>query len=66
MGDLNHSLSMYYGRFMGVTTHMLLIMRLNRNWHFSRPGPMYWNWRCLVCDGVVSGHWRGWLGMRNR
>jgi len=23
---------------------------------------MYWNWRCLVCDGAVSGHWRGWLG----
>lgn len=38
--------------------------------HTPRPGPDHYDWRCLVCDGPVSGHpgllkrlWRRW---RNR
>jgi hypothetical protein len=24
---------------------------------FPRPGPLYWDWRCMKCDGEI----RGWL-----
>lgn len=29
--------------------------------HFAKPGPMYWDWRCLICGEQVKGHWRKWL-----
>lgn len=24
--------------------------------HAPQPGPGYWDWRCLVCDGDVDKH----------
>jgi hypothetical protein len=26
------------------------------NGHIARPGPGYWDWRCLVCDFPVAEH----------
>lgn len=27
--------------------------------HFAQPGPMYWDFKCLVCGGDTKGHfWR--------
>lgn len=28
--------------------------------HLARPGPVYWDWRCLVCDQPCSRH-IGWV-----
>lgn len=28
--------------------------------HLARPGPGYWEWKCLRCDGLVADH-PGWL-----
>lgn len=35
--------------------------------HAARPGPMYWDWKCLTCDELVRLHapfivrwWRRW------
>lgn len=30
--------------------------------HFAKPGPLYWDWRCLICGDAVKGHWRRQLG----
>jgi hypothetical protein len=24
--------------------------------HLARPGPMYWDFKCLICDGLVRDH----------
>jgi hypothetical protein len=24
--------------------------------HLARPGPLYWDFKCLVCDGLVDDH----------
>ena len=24
--------------------------------HFAIPGPLYWDFKCLICDGDVNGH----------
>ena len=29
-------------------------------WHAPRPGPGYWDWRCLRCDEPVDMH-PSWL-----
>ena len=35
--------------------------------HVARPGPLYWDFRCLVCGESVEGHpSRMQLVMRNR
>jgi len=26
--------------------------------HFAQPGPVYWDYRCTVCDEPVSNHGR--------
>ena len=28
--------------------------------HRAKPGPMYWDFKCLVCDGLVSDHPTFW------
>lgn len=28
--------------------------------HKPRPGPQYWNWRCLVCSEPVNQHAGFW------
>lgn len=29
-------------------------------WHTPKPGPGYWDWRCLVCDAAVDAHPSWW------
>lgn len=26
------------------------------NFHFAKPGPLYWDFKCLVCGGDIKGH----------
>lgn len=35
--------------------------------HLARPGPFYWDWRCLTCDqpcadhlGIIAYLWKKW------
>ncbi len=28
--------------------------------HVARPGPMYWDYRCLICGETVDGHTPWW------
>ncbi len=28
--------------------------------HLARPGPMYWDFRCLICGKDVRTHTRWW------
>lgn len=28
--------------------------------HLARPGPLYWDWRCLECDKDVANHTKWW------
>jgi hypothetical protein len=37
--------------------------------HAPRPGPQYWDWRCLVCSQRVDDHaglWARWRWRRTR
>jgi hypothetical protein len=28
---------------------------------FPKPGPLYWNFRCLKCSGVIRFKWFRWF-----
>lgn len=34
--------------------------------HRPRPGPFYWEWRCLVCGDAVRDHPSWWQRLRRR
>lgn len=34
--------------------------------HGARPGPGYWDWRCLVCSEPVDEHASWWQRLRLR
>jgi hypothetical protein len=38
--------------------------------HAARPGPMYWDFRCLTCGDTVSAHapwwFRAWRRLRHK
>ncbi len=38
----------------------LLVIDHEMTDHLARPGPMYWDWRCLVCGADVTNHTKWW------
>jgi hypothetical protein len=37
-----------------------------RHWHRAVPGPLYWDYRCLVCGDDVDAHAPWWLRLWRR
>lgn len=35
-------------------------------WHRPQPGPVHWDWRCLVCSEAVSVHPSWWARVKHR
>lgn len=35
-------------------------------WHAPKPGPLYWDWRCLRCSEPVADHPSWWARLRRR
>jgi hypothetical protein len=41
-------------------------VRVVDTWHRPKPGPGYWDWRCLVCSQRVDQHPPWWVRLRRR